>query len=218
MTRDGSHTIAMPAKGIAYHSVHGALQESMHVYIKAGLKQLLNSFTQGQISILEVGFGTGLNALLTAIELEKSETMAYYVALEPFPIRHEEATVLNYCEQCRRTDLKSVFIKMHHCDWNKGIVLTENMLLCKCSNTLETFGSATKFDLIYYDAFAPSAQPELWTKEVFQKLYGMLNAGGLLVTYCSKGDVRRAMAAAGFAVKRLPGPPGKREMLRAEKR
>lgn len=217
VTKDGSHTVAINEKGVTYHSVHGAIQESKHVFIEAGLKYLLKRSNDQRLNILEVGFGTGLNALLTAIEVEISETSIYYVAIEPFPITVEEATLLNYCAQMGRNDLKEDFMRMHTCEWNRSLAVSENILLHKSNHTLQTFVQATKFDLIYYDAFAPTAQPELWTKDVFEKLYAMLNANGVLVTYCSKGDVRRAMKDAGFNVKKLPGPPGKREMLRAER-
>jgi tRNA U34 5-methylaminomethyl-2-thiouridine-forming methyltransferase MnmC len=216
ITRDGSHSIAVPELSVTYHSIHGAIQESKHVFIEAGLKHLLNQ-TAKQICILEVGFGTGLNTLLTAIEVEGTETTIYYVALEPFPISVEEANSLNYCEQLRRNDLEEDFIRMHNCVWNKTVAVTENILLHKSNDTLQIFDHETKFDLIYYDAFAPNAQPELWIKEIFEKLFHLLKTNGILVTYCSKGDVRRAMTAAGFDVKKLPGAPGKREMLRALK-
>jgi len=158
-----------------------------------------------------------LNTLLTAIEAEKLEKSIYYVALEPYPLSVEEALPLNYCELLGRKDLQDDFIRMHQCEWNKSLVVTENVLLHKSNYTLQTFQHATKFDLIYFDAFAPGAQPELWTKEIFDKLYSMMSKNGILVTYCSKGDVRRAMQAAGFIVEKLPGPPGKREMVRAMK-
>jgi tRNA U34 5-methylaminomethyl-2-thiouridine-forming methyltransferase MnmC len=218
VTRDGSHTLSIPEKGVTYHSVHGAIQESRHVFIEAGLKHLLNQTDAEQISILEMGFGTGLNALLTAMEVEGTETSVYYVALEPFPISVEEAALLNYCGQLDHEDLYQDFIRMHQCEWNKSFAFTKNFFLHKSGKTLQTFEHTTGFDLIYYDAFAPAAQPELWTKEIFAKLFSLLKQNGILVTYCSKGDVRRAMQAAGFVVKKLPGPPGKREMLRAEKK
>lgn len=215
VTKDGSHSIAVPELNVTYHSIHGAIQESRHVFIEAGLKHLLRQTTNEQISILEVGFGTGLNALLTAIEVEGTETSIYYVALEPFPLGIEQANSLNFCEQLQRNDLADDFIKMHNCEWNKSIALTENVLLHKSNATLQKFEHATKFNLIYYDAFAPLAQPELWTKETFENLFPLLKPNGILVTYCSKGDVRRAMIAAGFDIKKLSGPPGKREMIRA---
>lgn len=217
VTEDGSHSIAMPELNVTYHSIHGAIQESRHVFIEAGLKYLLNQFPTENISILEAGFGTGLNALLTAIQIEKSETSVYYLALEPFPIDVEEANALNYCERLKREDLQEDFMRIHKCEWNKDLIVTENVLLHKSNFTLQKFEHATGFDLIYYDPFAPSAQPELWTKEIFQKLFNLLKPNGTLVTYCSKGDVRRAMIAAGFIVEKLAGPPGKREMLRAVK-
>lgn len=217
VTEDGSHSIAIPDLKITYHSVHGAIQESKHVFIEAGLKYLLDQFPHKPIWILEVGFGTGLNALLTAIEVEKSETSLYYVALEPFPISIGEANSLNYCKQLKREDLLEDFIRIHKCEWNKTLAVTENVLMHKSNSALQKFEHATGFDLIYYDAFAPAAQPELWTIEIFQKLLDLLRPNGILVTYCSKGEVRRAMLAAGFAVEKLAGPPGKREMLRAIK-
>lgn len=217
ITKDGSHTISIPELNVTYHSVHGAIQESLHVFITTGLQPLLNNQTTGSLSILEVGFGTGLNALLTAIEAEKAEKSMYYVALEPFPLSNTEIYLLNYCELLGRKDLQEDFIQMHRCEWNKSIVATEHLLLHKSNKPLQQFEHATKFDLIYFDAFAPSAQPELWTQEVFEKLITMMRPGGVLVTYCSKGDVRRAMQAAGFIVEKIPGPPGKREMVRAKK-
>lgn len=192
-----------------------AVQESRHVFIEAGLKHLLRREGKGHLSILEVGFGTGLNALLTAVELEETETTAYYAALEPFPLGKDEAALLNYCQQLERPDLQPDFLRVHACEWNKGLSAFDAVLMHKSNRRLQDFDHTAKFDLVYYDAFAPSAQPELWTKAVFEKLFALMEPGGVLVTYCSKGDVRRAMQAAGFAVEKLPGPKGKREMVRA---
>lgn len=217
ITEDGSHSIAIPAINVTYHSIHGAIQESMHVFIEAGLRYVINSSTTKQLNLLEIGFGTGLNTLLTAIEAEKIGTSIYYVGIEPYPLSNEEVCSLNYCALLGRKDLQDDFIKMHQCEWNKSIAVTGNLLIYKSNQKLQSFEENKKFDLIYFDAFAPNAQPELWTKEVFEKLYGMMAAGGILVTYCSKGDVRRAMQAAGFSVEKIPGPPHKREMLRAVK-
>lgn len=214
LTGDGSHSISVPGLNVAYHSIHGAIEESLHVFIEAGFKPACCQ-QSGTWSILEVGFGTGLNALLTAIEAEKTRHTIYYVALEPFPISIDEAHILNYCEILGHHGLQERFLRMHQCEWNKSLPVTENLLLHKSNKTLQTFEHETKFDLIYFDAFAPNAQPELWTKEIFEKMYAILEPGGILVTYCSKGDVRRAMIAAGFEVEKLPGPPKKREMLRA---
>lgn len=214
ITADGSSSISIPEMNVTYHSVHGAIQESLSVFINAGFRSVLQSH---KCSILEVGFGTGLNALLTAIDAKKTGKSIYYVALEPFPLNEEQVHSLNYCELLGRTDLQSDFMRMHQCGWNKGIVITEHLLMHKSNCTLQSFHHKTKFDLIYFDAFAPNVQAELWTKEIFEKMFAMVAPGGVLVTYCSKGDVRRAMQAAGFIVEKLPGPKGKREMIRATK-
>jgi len=217
LTSDGSHSISVPDMNVTYHSIHGAIRESMHVFIEAGLRSdhLVKS---DQCSILEVGFGTGLNALLTAIEAEKTRNSIYYVALEPFPLDEEQVQSLNYCQWLGRKNLQNDFIRMHQCEWNRGLAVTEYLLMHKSNHTLQSFDHKTKFDLIYFDAFAPNVQPELWTKEIFEKMFALLEPEGVLVTYCSKGDVRRAMQAAGFIVEKLPGPKGKREIVRCRTR
>jgi tRNA U34 5-methylaminomethyl-2-thiouridine-forming methyltransferase MnmC len=228
LTGDGSHSIRMPELGVAYHSVHGAIQESKHVFIEAGFKSACTN--QSVCSILEVGFGTGLNALLTYMEAEKTGTKIYYETLEPNPLNNDEAKSLNYCHQLNRKDLQPLFEQMHFSDWEKAIPITPRFILAKRNSGLGTFNPLepsfaettehkpfTPFELIYYDAFAPAAQPELWTKEVFDKMFSLLAPGGVLVTYCSKGEVRRNMMAAGFKVEKLPGPLYKREMLRARR-
>lgn len=213
LTADGSHTIAVPELNVAYHSRHGAVQESVHVFIQAGLCYVRSRpEPPGTLRLFEMGFGTGLNAFLTAIEAEKTGTKIHYTAVETSPLSEEETIALNYPEILGRTEL---FQQLHQCKWNEDAVLNDFFTIKKVPTELFNFSTAQPFHVIYYDAFAPSAQPELWTKEVFQKLFSMLEEGGALVTYCAKGDVRRAMLAAGFAVKKLPGPPGKREMLRA---
>jgi tRNA U34 5-methylaminomethyl-2-thiouridine-forming methyltransferase MnmC len=217
LTGDGSHSINIPEMKVTYHSIHGAIQESMHVFIEAGLHGSGRLQQPEPCSILEVGFGTGLNALLTLIEAEKKRTSIYYVALEPYPLSNEEVHLLNYCELSKHKELQGDFLKMHQCQWNKSIAVTENFLMHKSNYTLQGFEDKVKFDLIYFDAFAPNAQPELWTKEVFDKLYSMMKEGSILVTYCSKGEVRRNMQSAGFKVEKIPGPPHKREMLRGRK-
>jgi tRNA U34 5-methylaminomethyl-2-thiouridine-forming methyltransferase MnmC len=214
VTKDGSHSIAVPDLNVSYHSIHGALQESRHVFIEAGLNYLLNNSNCQPVWIFEMGLGSGLNAFLTAIEAEKQKTKIHYTGVEQFPLSSEEASSLNYAKFLQHKDL---FQKMHQSEWNKDVMLSANFILRKENVDLINYSGDNHFDLIYYDAFAPNAQPELWTKEIFQKLFDLLNPNGVLATYCSKGDVRRAMIAAGFSVKKLPGPPGKREMLRAIK-
>lgn len=198
LTADGSHTIAIPDMNVTYHSTHGAIQESMHVFIQAGLQAL----QLPAVRIFEMGFGTGLNALLT---MQHADIPVYYYAVEQYPLTAEEVEGLSYGNE------------LHAYPWNEDVKMNEQFTLHKAHVSLLSVQPEQEFDLIYYDAFAPGAQPELWTREVFEKLYGMLAAGGILVTYCSKGDVRRAMLAAGFKVEKLAGPPGKREMLRAKK-
>jgi tRNA U34 5-methylaminomethyl-2-thiouridine-forming methyltransferase MnmC len=213
ITADGSDTVSIPALNVTYHSMHGALQESKHVFIEAGLKSLISAEAV-QLNIFEVGFGTGLNALLTIIEAEKLQREIHYETIEPFPLESNEARSLNYCKQLVREDIQPVFELLHQCEWETKIKITANFRFKKSRSNLLNFETADTFKLIYFDAFAPNAQPELWTKEVFEKMFAMLAPGGVLVTYCSKGDVRRAMQAAGFNVEKLPGPKGKKEMIR----
>ena len=214
LTSDGSHTIAIPEMNVTYHSIHGAIQESLHVFIQAGLKDSGVFDLVGVHHILEIGFGTGLNALLTLIEADKHKNRIYYTAIEPHPLDETEANQLNYCEQLNLRDYQKFFEKMHQCGWEEMFEITEYFRLTKTKNSLFDLPADSLFFLIYFDAFAPNAQPELWTKEVFKKLHDMLLPEGMLVTYCSKGEVRRNMQAAGFNVEKLKGPPGKREMLR----
>jgi Uncharacterized conserved protein len=212
LTADGSASIQIASQNVTYHSRHGALTESMHVFIEAGYLYWQQQVKQkNDCAVFEMGFGTGLNALLTLTEAEKFQCRTKYTAVELFPLEKEITGRLNYPDPTNALD------KLHACDWEKEIAITSFFSLKKVNTSLQDFTTGEKFDIIYYDAFAPNAQPELWTKEMFEKLYAMLHPGGLLVTYCSKGEVQRAMKAAGFAIEKLPGPPGKREMIRAQK-
>jgi len=213
LTSDGSHTILLPELNVTYHSIHGALQESKHVFIEAGLKSL-NPARKTIVNIFEMGFGTGLNTLLTMIEAENLTRAIHYEAIEQFPLGNTEIGSLNYCKQLDREDLQPAFEQLHHCECEKQIELTSRFTFKKLQANLLNFGTPETFELIYFDAFAPNVQPELWTKEIFDKMFEMLEPGGILVTYCSKSDVRRAMQAAGFTVEKLPGPKGKREIIR----
>ncbi len=217
ITKDGSPTITVPELNVTYHSHHGAIQESMHVYIDAGLQYVSDTLNLAYVSIFEMGFGTGLNALLTLIEAEKFQHPIHYTAIELYPLQQDEIVSLNYCEQLKRTDLEPVFQKFHQCEWENDISFTPFFTFKKIRIDLIHFSTYQPVNLIYYDAFAPTAQPELWTTEAFEQLYGMLTPGGILVTYCSKATVRRAMQAAGLMVEKIPGPRGKREMVRARK-
>jgi len=212
-TADGSVTVAIPELQVTYHSKHGAIQESMHVFIEAGLRPLLHQ--QEPLRIFEMGFGTGLNALLTMIEAAEQHQKIHYEAIEAFPLEKELVTQLNYCEQM--PDWQSSFEQLHTISWEQPATLTPWFTLHKHHTQLINYSTVQQFNLIFYDAFAPNAQPELWTVDAFTQLFSLLDDQGILVTYCSKGDVRRAMKAAGFTVEKIPGPPGKREMIRAKK-
>jgi tRNA U34 5-methylaminomethyl-2-thiouridine-forming methyltransferase MnmC len=213
ITKDGSSTVAIPDMQVSYHSIHGAIQESVHVFIEAGLHQAYTLFPDTILHVFEMGFGTGLNALLTAMEAKKQHPI-HYTSVEMHPLVADEVKVLNYGEVL---DAQTVLEQLHQAPWGQPVTIHPFFTIEKQQVDLAHFTASQPVHVIYYDAFAPSAQPELWTTEVFQQLYTMLVPGGVLVTYCSKGDVRRAMQAAGFIVTKIPGPPGKREMLRAEK-
>lgn len=215
ITSDGSVTVAIPELNVTYHSKHGAIQESRHVFIEAGLRPLLHR--QETLYIFEMGFGTGLNALLTLIEAEDHQQKIHYRSVEAYPLEAAMVARLNYCEQLQLPALKPLFGQLHTTPWDQPIPLTSWFTIQKDHTLLFNLSTSQPFNLIYYDAFAPGAQPELWTVEAFTHLFNLLTAGGILVTYCSKGDVRRAMVAAGFIVEKIPGPPGKREMVRAIK-
>jgi tRNA U34 5-methylaminomethyl-2-thiouridine-forming methyltransferase MnmC len=215
ITKDGSHTVTIPEMNVTYHSHHGAIQESTHVFIDAGLKYVLNNLTVPDIHIFEMGFGTGLNALLTLIEAEKLQKPVHYTAIELYPLQQNEINSLNYCKQLKRTDLEPFFQLLHQCEWEKDIRITPLFTFNKIKVNLINFSTCQPFNLVYFDSFAPAAQPEHWTTEVFEKLFSILLPGGILVTYCSKSIVRKAMQAAGFVVTKIPGPHGKRDMVRA---
>jgi tRNA U34 5-methylaminomethyl-2-thiouridine-forming methyltransferase MnmC len=212
-TSDGSHSVQIPEMNVTYHSVHGAIQESQHVFIEAGLHFITQSGIS-RLRIFEMGLGTGLNAFLTAIEGEKQKLIIDYTVVEQFPLGAEEVKALNYPGILKHEEW---FHHIHNSEWNDPVNINQYFTLNKIQTNFFNFSSAQLFNLVYYDAFAPNAQPELWTKEVFEKLFSLLEPNGVLVTYCSKGAVRRAMMSAGFSVEKLPGPPGKREMLRAVK-
>lgn len=209
-TGDGSSSIFLPQFNEHYHSHHGAVQESKHVFLKMGWEEAIKGKTS--IEILEIGFGTGLNAwLVCEASLKSNAPEVYYSAIEAFPVALEMASQLNY------TDRKSDFLKLHEAEWNAGVEITPKFALEKIETTLADFVPFRKYDLVFFDAFAPRVQPEMWTMQVFDKLFAAMNPGGILVTYCAKGEVRRNMIAAGFVVEKVSGPPGKREMLRALK-
>ncbi len=212
-TLDGSHSLASDIFQENYHSTNGAIDESKHVFIEAGLKHLLSQ-NKTEISILEIGFGTGLNAFLTLIESEKLKINIQYCGIEAYPIDEIIWTNLNYPEILNYSP--ESFYQLHRQDSSKIFcTISPNFSFSKINSKVEDIEPSTKFDLIYFDAFAPTTQPELWTAELMQKMYDCLNFGGILVTYCAKGSFKRALKSAGFTIERLPGATGKREMTRA---
>ncbi len=274
ITEDCSHTLYVPELNEHYHSTHGAIQESTHIFIREGLLHRLQIQPSGgqepsklqhdpevqqkfspeqtlqpsrTINLLEIGFGTGLNALLTLLEAKKKGINVFYQSLERYPISVEAAQKLNYPAMLNQVEkaeeeksnasiqskqknyvevelgnntLQELFLRLHTSPWEKAVAITPGFTLLKQQIDFSrpaTFVPERGFDLIYYDAFAPEKQPGMWTQEIFNHLYSLSNQGAILTTYCAKGVVRRMLQSAGFRVERLPGPPGKREILRATK-
>lgn len=214
LTDDGSHTIYLPEMDEHYHSVHGAIQESLHIYIEQGLMQT----AQKELSVLEIGFGTGLNAYLTYCLAKREAISIHYSSLEKYPLDESEFMRLNYPDNIF-PDQVHIFNLMHQAPWNKMIKISPDFFLKKIHADLLTFhfDPVPQFDLVYYDAFAPGKQPEMWTENILHKVGASVKLGGILVTYCAKGTVRRALSDAGFEMERIPGPKGKKEILRGKK-
>ena len=213
-TSDGSTTIHIPEWNEQYHSIHGAIQEANHVYINNGLKYK----SSNEIAVLEIGFGTGLNSFMTFLEAQENKLFIEYVGVEAYPIFEEELLKLNYVAELGATQFTKIFESFHSCSWEEKHQITPNFSLLKRKQFFHEIDDENKFDVIYFDAFGARVQPELWTEEIFFKMFLALKSEGVLVTYAAKGSVRRAMQSVGFSVERLPGPPGKREMLRAIKK
>lgn len=214
ITEDGSHTIYLPEMDEHYHSTHGAIQESMHIYINEGLLQL----SKEQVSILEIGFGTGLNAFLTYALGDAKKIAIKYLSIEKYPLNETEYQSLNYSENIFPQH-GEIFEKMHRAKWDSVVEISPQFSLHKVNADLLTFEfeALPQFDLVYYDAFAPGKQAEMWTDEIIRKVASTVKKDGILVTYCAKGSVRRAFSAAGFQMERIPGPIGKKEILRGKK-
>ena len=214
ITSDGSTTIQLPDWNEQYHSKHGAIQEAYHVFLDTGFFKI----DLQEIAILEIGFGTGLNAFITFLEAKKLQKKVNYVGVEAYPISMEEFQKLNYVSELKALEFQSVFDEMHRISWEKEHSISKDFQLLKRKQFFQDIQDTAAFDLIYFDAFGAQNQPELWTEAIFLKMYKAMKKEGVLVTYSAKGSVRRAMQVVGFMVERLPGPPGKREMLRATKR
>ncbi|MEM6686882.1 MAG: tRNA (5-methylaminomethyl-2-thiouridine)(34)-methyltransferase MnmD [Bacteroidota bacterium] len=217
ITKDGSTTIHLEDWNEQYHSTHGAIQEAAHVFLNMGLHHLQHTFNPEQIHILEMGFGTGLNAFMTYLEAKKRAYTINYTGVEAYPVASAELTQLNYIRELKADNEAHIFNTMHACNWEESTQITENFSLIKRQQFFDQIDDQEAYNLIYFDAFGARVQPESWTVPIFQKMYNALQNQGVLVTYAAKGSVRRAMQEVGFQVERLPGPPGKREMLRATK-
>ncbi len=216
MTGDGSHSLYLAACNEHYHSTHGALRESQHIFIGYGYDEMAAN-AGGRLRILEVGFGTGLNALLTWERCAQGMSAVEYVAIEAFPVTVELASQLNYASCLENSATQEIFAVMHQCSWGIWRNLGGNFSLLKLQTRIEDFEPVDPYDLVYFDAFSPPVQPELWTRTIFDKLYRCMRRGAVLVTYCAKGEVKRNLRAGGFVLENLPGPPGKREITRARK-
>lgn len=212
-TNDGSTTIHLPDWDESYHSKHGAIQEAYHVFIKNGL----SLFNGKQVSILEIGFGTGLNAFITYLEAKKNNQTIEYVGVEAYPVLSDEALQMNYVSELNAANESEIFSKMHYVFWEERHSISTNFSLTKRKQFFQDISDENAFDLIYFDAFGFRVQPELWSLEIFQRMYKALKSNGVLVTYACRGSIKRAMLECGFKVEKLPGAPGKREMLRATK-
>lgn len=213
-TSDGSTTIHLPEWNENYHSKHGAIQEAKHVFIKNGL----SLFEGKSVSILEIGFGTGLNAFITYLEAQKLNQSIHYVGVEAYPVSFEEVAQMNYISELDAKNDAAIFQKMHEAEWDANVKISEEFLLKKRKIFFNEITDIQEFNLIYFDAFGYRVQPELWTTEIFQKMYDALKNDSYLVTYAARGSVKRSMLEVGFSVEKLEGPPGKREMFRAYKK
>jgi tRNA U34 5-methylaminomethyl-2-thiouridine-forming methyltransferase MnmC len=212
-TKDGSTTIHIEEWDECYHSRFGAIQEAQHVFIKKGL----SLFENESVSILEIGFGTGLNAFITFLEFSKFNQKINYVGIEAYPVTLEEAGLMNYVSELNAENERFIFEKLHQCDWEVPQVIKDDFVFTKRKQFFANIEDVGQFDLIYFDAFGYDVQPELWTADIFKTMHKALKSKGFLVTYAARGIIKRNMIEAGFRVEKLEGAPGKREMFRAIK-
>lgn len=212
LTADGSPTLYVPELDETYHSMHGSVQEARHVFIENGLRFVATK--SKQVNILEVGFGTGLNALLTAQYATENAIRVNYVGLEAFPVEEAIWKEINYLTDA---EARTLYTKIMAHPFGETISIDFIFSLSKEAKLIQDWVATGTFDLIYYDAFGPRAQAEMWELPIFEKLYSLLNVGGALVTYCAQGQFKRHLKSLGMRVENLPGPPGKREMTRGTK-
>lgn len=213
ITSDGSHTIYVPELDEHYHSIHGAIQESTFIFIENGF-----DFCKADpVNIFEVGFGTGLNALLTAMKSLNGSRLVYYTSIEKYPLGKEVTELLNYHQFTGKAG-KETYDLIHSSQWNTMVKINKNFNLMKIKGDITLESVSGKYDLIYFDAFGPDKQPEMWTKKLFGSISAMTIKNGVFVTYSAKGEVKRNLMECGFEVSRLAGPPGKRQIIRAIKK
>lgn len=212
-TKDGSTTIHIKDWDECYHSKHGAIQEAQHVFIKNGLALYQNQ----SVSILEIGFGTGLNAFITYLESKKLGLEINYVGVEAYPVSISELSAMNYVSELNADDKNAIFNLFHESNWEEKVIIDPFFTITKRQQFFEEITDCEQYDLIYFDAFGYRVQPDLWSTSIFKKMHTALRPGGKLVTYAARGVVKRSMIEVGFTVEKLPGPPGKREMFRATK-
>jgi tRNA U34 5-methylaminomethyl-2-thiouridine-forming methyltransferase MnmC len=214
VTRDGSHSLLNESLNEPYHSYHGALRESQYVFIEMGFKKCEHL---PHLNIFEMGFGTGLNVLLSCLQVLHAKTHIHYTSIETLPLPSTIYTALNYPQLLEQKESEALFAAIHSSDWEKDVALLPNFILHKKQCSMQDFSFSSNIDLVYYDAFGPVVQAELWEMSIFEKIYDAMNTNAVFVTYCAKGQLRRDLQHIGFNVERLAGPPGKREMLRATK-
>jgi len=213
VTKDDSKTIFIPEMNETYHSIHGAYTEAEHVFIKNGL-----GFCEdlSSVKIFEMGFGTGLNTLLSYIFSIKNNKKIIYHTIEKYPVTEEEVKALNYCGELNFVEYITIYDFFHQSEWEVEHEI-KNFIFKKIKNDILLFDTTEKYDLIFFDAFAPSHQLHLWEKDVLKKMYDMLNENGFLITYCAQGEFKRNLKSIGFKIENLPGPPGKREITKGTK-
>ena len=212
-TKDGSKTLHMPEHNEQYHSIHGAINEAEHVFIKNGLREC----EQDKLTIFEMGFGTALNAFMTYLESKKTSQNVRYYTIENNPLPLKLVESLEYPNTLNARNEESIFSLLHTSEWNALTTITPTFELFKISDDIQKLTLDDKVDLVYYDAFGPRVQADLWTEKIFSIISAVMKPESILVTYCAKGEVKRILKQLGFVVETLPGPPGKREMVRAKK-
>ena len=215
ITGDNSHTLLVKELNETYHSTKGAINEALHVFMQKGLNDYMVKTNCKEMNVFEVGFGTGLNAHLAHLFAKQNQLKLDYVSIEAHPLDLSIIEQLNYSELIPSE--QSAYLKLHEVEWNKAVEIDENFTLTKLHQELKDVVLENTVDVIFFDAFAPDIQPELWTKLVFESMFKALKSEGVLVTYCAKGVVKRTIKEVGFTLETLAGPPGKREMIRAMK-